>query len=478
MNTNNPLLIDFYQLTMAYGYYELGMHEKRANFHLIFRHHPFKGNYALSCGLDSVVDFLNNWHFSAKELDYLATLKTPKNKTLFSLDFLEYLSQLTFSCDLYAVKEGNVVFANTPLLRIEGPLIQCQLLESPMLNIINFQTLIATKTSRVCRAAGSDPVIEFGMRRAQGPNGALSASRASYIGGCVATSNTLAGLLYDIPVKGTHAHSWVTAFSSEKEAFKAYASVLPDNGVFLVDTFDTVQGVKHAIETGRELRKQGNDLLGIRLDSGDLAKLSIAARELLDEAGFEKTYILASNSLDEYVITSLKEQNAAITHWGVGTNLSTAYDQPALDGVYKLSALQNNNNEWEYKLKLSDSAIKISNPGRHQVRRFFFDDKWMGDVIYDVSLGAPSSLQAYTLTASPKAISYNDIDGYTDLLELIYKEGVHIQPIESHHVIRQRAIDEMTIFWNHYSAHDEYPVSLEKNLYQLKQKLITLYRPS
>lgn len=477
MNTQSPLLTDFYQLTMAYGYFKLGMHEKRANFHLIFRNHPFKGNYAIACGLQSIVDFLKEWRFTSTELDYLARLKTPKGDTLFSLDFLNYLATLRFSCDVDAIPEGNVVFAHTPLLRIEGPLLQCQLLESPLLNIMNFQTLIATKTSRVCKAASGDPVIEFGMRRSQGPNGALSASRASYIGGCTATSHALAGLLYDIPVKGTHAHSWVTAFPSEADAFNAYASVLPDNGVFLVDTFDTLQGVKEAIKTGLSLRKQGSDLLGIRLDSGDLAALSIAARALLDEAGFEKTYILASNSLDEYVIQSLKTQNAAITHWGVGTHLSTAFDQPALDGVYKLSALQNETQEWEYKLKLSNSPIKTSNPGRHQVRRFFIDDKWAGDVIYDLTLGITDNAEAVTVAQTPAHLSYVDVDGFTDLLKPIFKAGIEIHTSESIHTIRQRAIDEMTLFWQQYSEHTEYPVALEQNLYQLKQKLITMYRP-
>ncbi|HXW59997.1 MAG TPA: nicotinate phosphoribosyltransferase, partial [Myxococcota bacterium] len=343
-------------------------------------------------------------------------------------------------------------------------------------NLLNFQTLIATKTSRICRAAGEDPVIEFGMRRAQGPDGALSASRAAYIGGCVATSNTLAGYLYDIPVKGTHAHSWVTAFPTEEAAFEAYAKVLPENGVFLVDTFDTLAGVKQAIKIGHTLRTRGSDLLGIRLDSGDLAKLSIEARLLLDAAQFEKTYILASNSLDEYVITSLKEQGAKITAWGVGTNLSTAYDQPALDGVYKLSALTNDQGEWEYKLKLSDSPVKISNPGRHQVRRFFVEDKWLGDVIYDMTLGIDDNAEGIKFNQEPVTLSYADVDGYTDLLEPILKEGKAIKPFESIHTIRNRAQDELAIFWKHYANHSDYPVTLEKKLYQLKQKLIKLYK--
>lgn len=478
MNTYNPLLTDFYQFTMAYGYFKLNMHEKRANFHLIFRKTPFKGNYAIACGLESIAQYLSAWHFSPKELDYLAKLKTPKGNVLFSLDFLDYLSKVRFSCDVEAIPEGNLVFANTPLLRIEGPLLQCQLLESPLLNILNFQTLIATKTSRICRAASGDPVIEFGMRRAQGPDGALSASRASYVGGCVATSNTLAGLLYGIPVKGTHAHSWVTAFPSEQEAFSAYAKVLPENGVYLVDTFDTLQGVKEAIAIGHRLRKNGNDLLGIRLDSGDLAQLSIAARELLDHAGFENTNILASNSLDEYVITDLKNQGAKISSWGVGTNLSTAFDQPALDGVYKLSALQNDQGEWDYKLKLSDSPSKISNPGRHQVRRFFVGERWVGDVLFDLSLGVKDNVHAISLSSTPEELSYADVDGFTDLLEPIFKAGKQIRANESIHLLRNRRADELNTFWKQYNDTAIYPIGLEKNLYQLKQKLIRMYKPT
>jgi nicotinate phosphoribosyltransferase len=359
-------------------------------------------------------------------------------------------------------------------LRIEGPLLQCQLLESTLLNILNFQTLIATKTSRVYKAAAGDPVIEFGMRRAQGPDGALSASRAAYIGGCVATSHTLAGQLFGIPVRGTHSHSWVTAFPSEQEAFEAYASVMPDRAVFLVDTYDTIKGVQHAIQVGKRLRAEGADLLGIRLDSGDLAALSIKARQLLDEAGFQNTYILASNSLDEYVIRSLKEQDAAISAWGVGTHLSTAYDQPALDGVYKLSALQNINHEWEYKLKLSESPIKISNPGRHQVRRFFSEEKWSGDVIYDIALGIDDNAIAIQLMSTPEIKYYADIDGYTDLLQPIFKAGSLVYQAESIHSTRQRAIDEISYFWRTYKEAENYPVGLENKLYQLKEKLIIM----
>ncbi len=469
--TYSPLLTDLYQLTMAYGYWKLNMHDQESAFHLLFRKNPFQGNYALCCGLASVVEFLKNWHFHEDDLAYLATLKNSHDLPLFPTAFLDYLNTLTFTCDIDAIPEGTIVFANEPLLRIQGPLLQCQLLETPLLNMINFQTLIATKASRVCRAAGHDPVIEFGMRRAQGPDGALSASRAAYIGGCVATSNTLAGKLFDIPVRGTHAHSWVTAFPNEMDAFTAYASVMPYNCVLLVDTFHTLEGVKHAIEVGKKLRAEGADLLGIRLDSGDIADLSIKTRKLLDNAGFKETIILASNSLDEYVISDLKQKKAKIASWGVGTNLATAYDQPALDGVYKLCALRDANGNWEYKLKLSEQEVKISNPGRHQIRRFFCNDQYVMDVIYDLDLGISDAPEVVLLGHSSPHKRLDDYDGSVDLLKPILRGGQLVQETESIHQLRHQA---MTATEHFYRTHGEqtYTVGLEKKLFALKQKLI------
>lgn len=253
------LLTDLYQITMANGYWKLGMHEREAVFELIFRKHPFTNHYAVCCGLASVVEFLQQWHFNADDIAYLSNLKSSQGEKLLADDFLQYLQTLRFTGDLDAIPEGTIVFAHEPLLRIKGPLIQCQLLESTLLNLINFQTLIATKASRVCQAAHGDKVFEFGLRRAQGPDGALSASRAAYIGGCTATSNVLAGKLYDIPVRGTHAHSWVTAFPDELSAFEAYAAVMPHNCVLLIDTFDTLRGAEHAIAIGKKLREQGKN---------------------------------------------------------------------------------------------------------------------------------------------------------------------------------------------------------------------------
>ncbi len=358
------LLTDLYQLTMAQGYWKKGMAEQEAVFHLYFRKNPFNGGYTVAAGLADAIDLLQHLHFTPEDTDYLGSLRGSKNQPLFEEDFLEYLRQMRFTCDVAAIPEGTVVFPNEPLLRISGPILQCQLLETPLLTIINFQTLVATKAARMVEAAQGDPVMEFGMRRAQGPDGSLSASRAAFIGGVGATSNLLAGQLFSIPVRGTHAHSWVMSFAEEQDAFAAYASVFPDDSVFLVDTYNTVAGIKKAVEVAKNLRQQGHELIGIRLDSGDLAYLSKEGRRLFDEAGFPKVSIVASNDLDEYLIQSLKLQGARIDTWGIGTKLVTAYDQPALGGVYKLAALRNpTTGQWEYKLKLSEQLAKISTPG-------------------------------------------------------------------------------------------------------------------
>lgn len=467
----SPLLTDLYQLTMAYGYWKLNIHEREAVFHQIFRKNPFRSNHVIVCGLATVIDFLKNWQFKTDDLLYLQTLKTPNGQPLFTSAFLDYLADLRFTCDVDAVPEGTVVFPHEPLLRVQGPLLQGQLLESTLLNIINFQSLIATKAERVCQAAQGDPVLEFGMRRAQGPDGALSASRAAYIGGCAATSNVLAGKLYDIPVQGTHAHSWVTAFPDEMSAFMAYAEVMPNNCILLVDTYDTLQGVKHAAEIGKQLRAKGYELRGIRLDSGDMAELSCKARQILDAAGLQQTKVIASNSLDEYAILELKKHGAAITVWGVGTNLTTAYDQPALDGVYKLSALRDFDGQWQYKLKLSEQAVKISNPGIHQVRRYFRDEQQIMDIMYDVELGITEEAQMRAFNDPHKLTKIKAYDAFTDLLVPVFRQGKLIYADESIHALRLRALEQGTQFFAAYGLND-YPVGLENNLYELKQQLI------
>lgn len=456
---------------MAYTYFRLNIHENKSIFHLSYRNNPFKGPYALCCGLQTVIEFLQSWQFQADDLDYLATLKSVKNNSLFPDDFLGYLSKLKFSCHLDAIPEGTIVFPHLPLIRVEGPLLQCQLLESPLLNIVNFQTLVATKAARVCKAAQGDPVVEFGLRRAQGPDGAVSASRAAYIGGCVATSNTLAGKLYDIPVKGTHAHSFVTAFPTEMDAFSAYVSVRPDQSMLLVDTYDTIKGVKHAIKIGKQLRAHQHDLEAVRLDSGDLNKLSVKARQLLDESGFENTQIFASNNLNEYVIEDLKQKGAAINAWGVGTSLATCYDQPALDGVYKLSAICDQDGTWHNKLKLSEQTSKTSNPGKHQVRRFFCNDQPVIDIIYDLNLGIPELPEVHLLEDAMQTVRFDEFDGAFDLLQTIFKDGKLSFSAPSIHTLRDEARVALHLFEKRNTL-QPYPIALEKQLYELKEKLI------
>ena len=281
MNNLNPLLTDLYQLTMSAAYWKSGRAEQEAVFHLFFRKLPFGGGYAVAAGLADAVEFLRNFRFEADDLAYLATLTGNDGSPLFGPGFLDYLGKLRMTCDVDAIPEGTVVFPHEPLVRIRGPILQGQLFETALLNVINFQTLIATKAARVCHAANGEPVLEFGLRRAQGPDGAVMASRAAYIGGCASTSNVLAGRRFGIPVRGTHAHSWVMSFDTELEAFRTYADAMPHNCTFLVDTYDTLDGVRHAIEVGRALRERGSKLAGIRLDSGDLAWLSVEARKLL-----------------------------------------------------------------------------------------------------------------------------------------------------------------------------------------------------
>jgi len=362
---------------MAYGYWRAGRARHEAVFHLFFREEPFGGDYAIAAGLEPAIEYLQSWRFDSDDLRYLAKH--------FPNDYVEYLREMRFACDVDAIPEGTTVFANEPLLRVIGPIDQAQIIESALLNILNFQTLIATKASRVVAAAQGDPVIDFGLRRAQGPDGALSATRAAFIGGVRSTSNVLAGAQFGIPVKGTHAHSWVMSFPSEREAFETYASVMPDNALLLVDTYDTLRGVANAIEVAKELRVRGHEIAGIRLDSGDLVELSIEARKMLDDAGFPNAAIAASNELDEHSIAALKREGAKINVWGVGTRLVTAFDQPALGGVYKLAAIREPGGEWQRRIKVSSDPGKTSVPGILQVRRCGDHD-----VLYDELIGAPS----------------------------------------------------------------------------------------
>ena len=383
---SNGLLTDLYQLTMAQAYHSAGVTGYEACFHLFYRENPFGGGFSVACGLSQAIEYLEGLRFTPDDIAYLSGLPGSDGRSLFSGAFLGWLSDLTFTCDVDAVPEGTAVFPREPLLRVSGPIAQCQIVETALLNCINFQTLIATKAARVRLSAQSDRVVEFGLRRAQGPDGGLSASRAAYIGGCDGTSNTLAGRRFGIPVSGTHAHSWVMAFDSELEAFRAYAASMPNNVVFVIDTYDTLQGARNAVEVGRELRARGHELVGVRIDSGDLAWLSKRVRRILDEGGFTDARIVASNELDEHLIASLKDQGAAIDVWGVGTKLATSWGQPALGGVYKLSAIRRDGGDWEPRIKLSEQTAKVTTPGVLGVRRYRDDSgRLAGDMVYDQS---------------------------------------------------------------------------------------------
>ena len=469
------LLTDLYQLTMAYGYWKSGHADQEAVFTLSFRDNPFYSGFSICCGLSTVIDYLNHFRFEDSDLNYLGTLRGNDERPLFQTEFLDSLRQMKLSCDLDAIPEGTVVFPHEPLVRVQGPLIQCQLLETFLLNAVNFQTLIATKAARLCYAAKDEPVMEFGLRRAQGIDGSISASRAAYIGGCEGTSNVLAGKLLGIPVRGTHAHSWVMSFDDELEAFLAYAEALPNNCVFLVDTYDTLQGVHKAVEAGKRLQERGHRLAGIRLDSGDLAYLSIEARKILDAAGFDQAVIIASNDLDEHIITSLKDQGATICVWGVGTRLVTGYDQPALGGVYKLTALRRPGEAWQYKLKLSEQTAKISTPGILQVRRYFSDEGFVADAIYDLH----SDLKDGCTIVHPLDFTRRKkISGNTPHIDLqlpIYRAGrrvYHSPPIEEIRSQAKRQLGQLHPGIRRFINPHVYPVGLEQGLHELKTKLI------
>ena len=448
---HSALLTDFYQFTMAYSYWQCGMHDQEAVFHLFFRRNPKNSDCVVASGLETVVEFLNQFHFSDEEIDYLASLKSP----VFSSGFLAYLKTLRFTGDIDAVPEGSVVFSNEPLLRIKAPLLLCQLLETPLINAINFSSAVTSIAARMRTAAGNNALLEFGLRRAQGPNGGLTASRAAFLGGFDATSNVLAGQYFDIPVVGTMAHSWVMAFDDELFAFEEYARLNPDNVILLVDTYDTSTGVDHAIIVGKKLKAHGGLLKGIRLDSGDLATLSHMAREKLNQAGLHDTLIFVSGDLTEARIAELKLQGAPIDGWGIGTHLTTAYEQPALDMVYKLGAIQKNL-QWHYKLKRSDNRIKTSDPGILQVKRFYQEKKWLRDLIYLVDFGVDAEV--------------NSAEQSTDLLLPVFRKGVLVNAQPTLVEARDYCLEQVKQF-NH-SKNDGYLVERESRLMALKQQLM------
>ncbi len=417
------LLTDLYQLTMAQGYYLLGMKDRWSCFHLFFRKKPFGGEYAIFAGLEPFLEFLENFSFSREDLDYLSSLESLDGSKMFAQEFLVYLSDFRFSCDLFSVKEGSVIFPNEPYIRAEGKLLECQLLETPLLNYFNFSTLIATKASRIKQAVKDDVFVEFGLRRAQGINGGLTASRSAFIGGADSTSNVLAGKMYDIPVSGTQAHSWIMAHSSEEEAFENFAKVSPHNCAFLIDTYNTVEGAKKAIEIAKKLEIKEVPVRALRLDSGDMIALSQIVRTLLDENGLSHIKIMATNELDEELIENFKEKGAKIDIWGVGTHLVTARSQPALDGVYKLSAIEDERGVIQKKLKKSDTPEKTTNPGKLQVRRYFSSKEAIYDVIYDEMSGI---CKDFFLDPNGQSNPIDQKANWLDLLASVVKNGKRV----------------------------------------------------
>ena len=460
---------------MAYAYWKQGLAEKESVFNLFFRSNPFGGGFTISCGLSYVIDFLDQFRFTTEDLAFLKTMQNSDGSRMFEGAFITYLEGMEFCCSVDAIPEGRAVFPHEPLIRVRGPIIQGQLIESALLNMINFQSLVATKSARICQAAKGEQVLEFGLRRAQGIDGAISASRAAYIGGCTSTSNVLAGKLFGIPVAGTHAHSWVMTFENELEAFESYARVLPDNCVFLIDTYDTLKGAKNAIEVGKMLKSEGKSLSGVRIDSGDLAYFSSKVRKLLDESGFQNTRIIASNNLDENIIASPKEQEASIDAWGVGTKLVTAFDQPALGGVYKLSAIKQDD-QWNYKIKLSEQAIKVNNPGIQQVRRFSLDGIYLADMIYDQNhkLGNDHLMIDPIDHTRRKKISSDTLKN-EDLLVPIFDSGRSIYQNPDVHTIRRAVKEELECLdkgVKRFVNPHNYSVGLERTLFDLKTALI------
>src|SRR5438874_2676547 len=470
------LTTDLYEVTMACGYFKAGVTEHDAVFHVTFRENPFAGAFTVACGLATAIDFLRAFHFTDTEVDYLGSPRGNDGKPLFDSRFLDYLRGLQLTCDVDAIPEGTLVFPNEPLIRIIGPIVECQLLETALLNIFNFQSLIATEAARVCLAAEHDPVIEFGLRRSQGVDGGLTAARAAYIGGCAGTSNLQSGQYFGIPVSGTQAHSWIMFFENELEAFKTYAEAMPNNCIFLVDTYDSVDGIRHAIEIGSELRRQGHEMIGVRLDSGDRVALSIEARRMLDEAGFANAKIVCSGDLDEYMITDLKQRGAKVDVWGVGTKLSTGQPDGALGGIYKLGAIRRPRGEWQYRIKLSEESAKASIPGSLQVRRFYQPDgRFMADAIYETDHGVPEPCEIVDLETEDKT-KLPQNTRYSDLLVPIFRAGqlVFEQPsteASREHLRKQLGCAPREILQLNDST--PYKIGLEQSLYDLRSSLIS-----
>ena len=473
---NLSLLVDFYELTMAQGYFLTGVSERLVVFDLFFRKNPNGNGYSIAAGLEQAIEYVKNLHFTKEDIEYL------RSQGVFREEFLTYLTEFKFSGEIYAVPEGTVVYPGEPLIRVKAPLACAQLMETPLLNIINHQCLIATKAARVVHAADGNAVLEFGLRRAQGPDAGLYGARAAIIGGCSATSNVLAGQMFDVPIRGTHAHSWVMAFPDELTAFREYARLYPDVCTLLVDTYDTLKsGMPNAIKVFNEMKAQGikPKSYGIRMDSGDLAYISKKARRMLDEAGFTDAVISASSDLDEHLIESLKAQGATITLWGVGTNLITSKDCPAFGGVYKLAA-QWEGDKWTPKIKLSENPEKVTNPGVKKVFRLY--DAQTGKIKADLialeheEIDAAKPLTIFDPLATWKRMTLQPGE-YTvrELLVPVFVDGECVYESPSVMEIRSYCKQELETLWDEHKRLIQphlMPIDLSQELYDLKQQMI------
>ena len=473
--TDVSLNTDLYELTMAQGFWESGLANGQACFNAFFRDNPFDGGYAVCCGTGQLAELVENFVFEDDAIEFLASLPAPGGGPMFKPDFLEYLRNHRLDLTIHAVPEGQIVFGREPMVRVEGPVIDCQLIETALLNLVNFQTLVATKTARVVRAAEGHPVSDFGLRRAQGPDGGLAVARASYIAGASSTSNVLAGKIYGIPVFGTHAHSWVMAFPSELEAFRAFAKSSPKNCVLLLDTYDVHQGIRNAITVAKEMEEAGERLSAVRLDSGDLARLSKEARAAFDEAGLPYVKISVSNDLDEYTIQSLFAQGAPIDSFGVGTKLATCDPQPSLGGVYKLSAVRSDEPEpWTPVIKLSEQSYKRTVPGVQRVLRY-----------YDPAGRPTADMLVVDEVARPGVARkmYDILDPYTsyalegepqELLVKLVEHGRRACEPEGIEVARERCKDALMRLdpaVARFLNPQTYPVGLEEGLEALRSRL-------
>ena len=474
---NLTLLTDLYEMTMMQGYFKSNQN-RTVIFDAFYRTNPSDGGYAICAGVEQVIDYIENLHFDADDIAYLRGLQ------IFDEDFLAYLSDFHFSGDIYAIAEGSVIFPREPLIKVIAPIMEAQLVETAILNIMNHQCLIATKAARVCYAADGDGVMEFGLRRAQGPDSGTYGARAAMIGGCAGTSNVLAGQMFDVPVLGTHAHSWIMSFPDEYTAFREYARLYPNACTLLVDTYDTLKsGIPNAIRVFTEMRDAGIPLTsyGIRMDSGDLAYLSKKARTMLDEAGFSDAVIAASNDLDEYLIQSLKSQGATITSWGVGTNLITSKDCPAFGGVYKLAAIEGDDGHFIPKIKLSENTEKVTNPGNKTVYRIYDNEtgKIKADLIclvgetfdetQDMLLFDPN--EPWKKTTLPGR-SYH----MKELLVKVVENGRRCYTSPSVMEIRTICTQEKDTLWDEnkrFINPAEIHVDLSQRLYDMKQELLS-----